>query len=106
MGGFRTDLGRLGSSVGEFEDLAGRAQRIADELRQAVAAAGACWGGDDIGASFARTHRARADRALDDLGAIAVRLREMGAKFAETAATTRQVDAGGADELGRTTGRG
>jgi uncharacterized protein YukE len=106
MSGFRSDLGQLSKHAGEFEGLAGQAQRIADTLRQAVAAAGDCWGGDDIGTNFARSHCGPADQALDDLGAMPGKLRDMGAKFAATAATTRQVDAGNAEELGRIAGRG
>ncbi|MBB5155117.1 WXG100 family type VII secretion target [Saccharopolyspora phatthalungensis] len=106
MSGFRSDLGQLSKHAGEFESLAGQAQRIADTLRRAVDAAGACWGGDDIGANFARAHCGRADQALDELGAISGRLRDMGAKFSETAETTRQADAGNADRLGRLAGRG
>jgi uncharacterized protein YukE len=106
MSGFRSDLGQLSRHAGEFEVLAARAQRIADTLRQAVEAAGDCWGGDDIGANFARTHCGRADQALDELDTMAGRLRDMGAKFAATAATTKQVDTGNARELGRLAGRG
>ncbi|MGP4015617.1 WXG100 family type VII secretion target [Saccharopolyspora sp. 5N708] len=106
MGGFRSDLGKLGEHASEFDDLAGRAQRIADTLRGVVEAAGACWGGDDIGANFARSHCDRADRALDELSGMSAGLREMGAKFAATAATTQQADVGGADGLGRISGGG
>ncbi|MCI2424134.1 hypothetical protein MOQ72_42740 [Saccharopolyspora sp. K220] len=106
MSGFRSDLGRLGKHASEFDDLAAQAQRIVDDLRRAVEAAGECWGGDDIGANFARTHCGRADQALGDLNGMSAQLREMGAKFAATAATTQHADVGSADELGRIAGRG
>ena len=106
MTGFRSDPAQLAKHAGEFEGLAGQAQRIADTLRQAVESAGDCWGGDDIGASFARTHRPQADQALQDLGAVAGRLRDMGGKLGAAAATTQEADAGNAGELGRIAGRG
>ncbi|WP_223839940.1 WXG100 family type VII secretion target [Saccharopolyspora pogona] len=106
MSGFRSDLGQLTKHAGEFGGLAGQAQRIADTLREALDVAGDCWGGDEIGASFARTHCGRADQALDDLGAMSGRLRDMGEKFAATVATSGQADAGNADVLGRLAGRG
>ncbi|KAA5833699.1 hypothetical protein ABT337_32910 [Saccharopolyspora hirsuta] len=106
MSGFRSDLGRLSEHASEFDDLAGRAQQIADTLRQAVESAGACWGGDEIGANFARAHCGRADQALSDLGEMSSRLRGMGSKFAAAAATTQQVDADNAEELGRIAERG
>ncbi|MDA3647841.1 hypothetical protein LZ318_37420 [Saccharopolyspora indica] len=106
MSGFRSDLGQLGKHAGEFDDLAGQAQQIADTLRRAVESAGDCWGGDEIGASFAQAHCGRAEQALSDLGEMSSRLRGMGSKFAAAAATTQQVDADNAEELGRIAGRG
>ncbi|MEV6232138.1 hypothetical protein AB0L88_30195 [Saccharopolyspora shandongensis] len=106
MSGFRSDIGQLTKHAGDFDGLAGEARRIADTLRQALDAAGDCWGGDDIGENFARTHCDRADQALDGLGALSGQLGEMGAKFAATAATTERADTGGAEELGRLVGRG
>ena len=106
MSGFRGDPGQLAKRAGEFEEHAGRAEGIAADLRQAVQAAGECWGADDIGASFAATHRDRADRALDGLGGMGARLRELGAEFGGAAAEYQRVDAGQAEELGRITGQG
>ncbi|MER7013896.1 hypothetical protein ABT324_20960 [Saccharopolyspora sp. NPDC000359] len=106
MGGFRNDLGRLDEHASEFDDLAGRAQQVAEALRRAVDSAGACWGGDEIGANFARAHCGRADQALSGLGEVSARLRGMGSKFAAVAATSQQVDADNAEELGRITERG
>lgn len=106
MSGFRSDLGQLGERASEFDDLAGQAQRIADTLSRAVESAGACWGGDEIGANFAQAHCGRAEQALSGLGEMSSRLRGMGSKFAAAASTTQQVDAGNAEELGRIAGRG
>ncbi|MER5393540.1 hypothetical protein [Saccharopolyspora sp. NPDC002686] len=106
MSGFRSDLGQLSKHAGEFEDLAGQAQKIADALRQAVESAGDCWGGDEIGASFAKAHCGPAEQALSDLGGMSERLRGMGSKFAAAADTTKQVDAANAEELRRIAGGG
>jgi hypothetical protein len=106
MGGFRTDTERLAQRAGEFEDLAGQAQRIADTVRQAVESAGACWGDDEFGERFAAAHAPRADATLAAAGELPGELRALGQKFADTARTTRRTDADNADELRRLTGEG
>ncbi|GAA2781489.1 hypothetical protein [Saccharopolyspora taberi] len=106
MNGFRGDPEQLAKRAAEFEEHAGRAQRISADLRGAVDSAGECWGRDAIGASFAATHQERARRTADELAAMGGRLRDLGAKFGGAAAEYRQVDAGQAEELGRTTGQG
>lgn len=106
MGGFRSDVEQLAHRAGEFEDLAGQAQRIADALRQAVDSAGACWGDDDFGTRFAAAHRPQADEALAAAAKLPGELRELGEKFAAAAETTRQADADNADVLRRLAGEG
>ncbi|MEV4647975.1 hypothetical protein [Saccharopolyspora sp. NPDC049357] len=106
MGGFRSDTERLTRRAGEFQDLAGQAQRIADTVRQAVESAGACWGDDEFGERFAAAHGPRADDALAAAGALPGELRALGQKFAETAETSRRTDSDNADALRRLTGEG
>ncbi|QUH04886.1 hypothetical protein HUO13_32590 [Saccharopolyspora erythraea] len=106
MSGFRGDLGRLGERAGEFGEHAAEAQRIADGLRHAVESAGECWGRDEVGASFAATHRERADRAVEEAGGLAGALRDLGSEFAGVAADYRRIDRDQAEELGRITGQG
>lgn len=106
MGGFRSDTERLTRRAGEFEDLAGQAQRIADTVRQAVESAGACWGDDEFGERFAAAHAPRADAALAAAGALPGELRALGEKFADTAETSRRTDSDNADALRRLTGEG
>lgn len=106
MGGFRSDVEQLAQRAGEFEDLAGQAQHIADTLRQAVDSAGACWGDDEFGTRFAAAHRPQADEALAAAGRLPGKLRELGEKFGATADTTRRTDEGNADVLRRLAGEG
>lgn len=106
MNGFRVDSERLHAQAGEFGELAGQAQRIADDLRHAVESAGPCWGSDEIGQRFAGAHQRQAAQALDGLTALSGELKGMGTKFAETAATHQQVDQANAGGLERTAGQG
>ena len=101
MNGFRTDLDGLARGAGELDDLAGKADRIAEQLRRAVESSAGCWGGDEIGQRFADKHEQRAQQALDTVGSLAGRLRDLGGKFTATADTYRSVDAGNAADLGR-----
>jgi uncharacterized protein YukE len=100
MSGFRSDTGQLAQRAEEFDELAGQAERLTRALRQSAESAGQCWGTDAIGQSFAATHQQRAQQTLDELGELPGRLRDMGAKFAETASNQRHVDAANADMLG------
>ena len=105
MNGFRTDLDGLARGAGELDDLAGKADRIADQLHRAVESSAGCWGADEIGRRFAAKHEPRAQQALDSVGGLAGTLRDMGGKFTDTADTYRSVDGESAAELGRS-GRG
>jgi hypothetical protein len=100
MSGFRSDIGRLAKRATEFDDLAGRAERLARDLRQSAESSSPCWGNDEIGQRFAASHQPRAQQALDELGALPGQLRDMGAKFADTASDQQRVDANNADVLG------
>ncbi|SFS40799.1 hypothetical protein [Saccharopolyspora flava] len=106
MSGFRSDVDRLAQSGGEFDDLAGRARRIADALRRAVDDTGACWGDDEFGQRFDAAHRPQADAALAAADELPRRLSELGGKLTATADTTRRTDADQADALRRLAGEG
>lgn len=106
MNGFRIDADQLTRRAGELDELAGQAERIVDTLQQAVESGAQAWGSDEIGQSFAASHQPRSQQALDELGVMPGLLRDMGAKFAQTAATQQQVDQAGAEVLGSTTGQG
>ncbi len=101
MNGFRTDLHGLTRSAGELDDLAGHADRIAEQLRSARESSAGCWGSDEVGQRFAANHEPRAQEAADAVGEIAGRLRGVAGKFAESAATHRASDDDSAAGLGR-----
>jgi hypothetical protein len=97
MSGFRSDIGQLAKRATEFDDHAGRAEHLAQDLRQS---ARPCWGDDEIGQCFAASHQPRAQQALDELNALSGQFRDMGAKFADTASDQQRVDADNAGMLG------
>lgn len=100
MTGFRSENDRLAERAGEFDDLAGQARRIADDLRRAVEADGRCWGSDEIGQRFAATHVPAGENALRRVERMSNGLAEMGSKLADTARTYHDVDEAGAVALG------
>jgi hypothetical protein len=59
-----------------------------------------------VGQRFAASHQPKAQQALDGLAAVPGLLRDVGGKFAETAATHQQVDRANAEALGSTVERG
>lgn len=83
--GFHVDPDALAARAGEFTDLAARAGGIHRDLADRLAALGACWGQDAVGASFAAAHTPGADATLGDLDALAGRLGEVGDRFTATA---------------------
>lgn len=99
MNGFRSDIPKLAEKAAEFDDLAGQAQRIADELHRAIDSAGRCWGSDEIGSRFASGHQKPAEQALQQVNDMHGKLAEMGVNFAETADTYRRVDTSNAEDL-------
>lgn len=100
MNGFRSDNDGLTARAGEFDDLAGQARRIADDLRRAVEATGQCWGSDEVGQRFGTTHVPASQDALRRIEHLPTRLAQMGSKLADTARTYRDVDEGNAVVLG------
>ncbi|MCP2260432.1 hypothetical protein LX15_004150 [Streptoalloteichus tenebrarius] len=90
--GFRADHELLVDRARRFEDLAGRADAIAARLADALAATGACWGGDEIGRGFAAAHEGPASDAVARLGALGGRLGEVAARFAATARDYRAAE--------------
>lgn len=97
-GSFRADPEALAARAAVFDDLAGRASAITGELQAALDAAGPCWGEDAVGRSFAAGHVAAAD-ALARLDALPAELRDVGQRFAATAATYLDVERGAEDTV-------
>jgi uncharacterized protein YukE len=99
MTGFQVDAAKLARQAGEFPGLAQRAGAIHGELAAAIDAAGACWGDDPAGHSFADGHVQPAGQALDQLGALPRRLAQVGDRFTATARGYQQADADSAAQL-------
>ncbi len=99
MNGFQVDAAKLARHAGEFPDLAERAGTIHGELAAALDAAGACWGDDPAGRSFADGHVQPAGQALDQLGALPQRLAEVGDRFTATARGYQRADTNSAGQL-------
>jgi hypothetical protein len=94
--GFNVDADRLTAQAGQFPALAERAGAIHRELSEALAEAGACWGSDSVGRSFAAAHTGPADGTLTGLGGLPGRLDSVGTRLADTARGYRDQDASGA----------
>ncbi|PRX44323.1 excreted virulence factor EspC (type VII ESX diderm) [Prauserella shujinwangii] len=90
--GFEVDADRLGRHAGEFEALAERAARVAEELRRALDATGEPWGADAVGRSFAAAHAEPAAGALDRLRRLPDDLAGVGERFTAAAAAYRAGD--------------
>lgn len=90
--GFRTDNELLARWAGDFDGLAERAGRIADDLRTEVEAYGQCWGDDEVGHAFAEGHVSPAQAALAGIGALPDGLTELGGWLAATARTYVQAE--------------
>lgn len=90
--GFSTDNELLARRAGDFDGLAERAGRIADDLRIEVEAHGQCWGDDEVGRAFAQGHVRPAQAALVGIGALPDGLTELGGWLAATARTYAQAE--------------
>lgn len=101
MSGFRGEQDAVRGGARELDELAGRADRVAEELDRALRRTARCWGDDEIGARFAAVHREPSDAALRAVAEIGPRLRELGGRFTDTAADRQRVDAENAAELNR-----
>lgn len=98
--GFQADPAALERHAADFPGYADRVAAIHRQLSSALAAAGACWGADAAGQSFAAGHVAPADDTLAQLAALPGRLADVGDRFTTTAAGYRDVDQRGAELLG------
>ncbi|SDD20580.1 WXG100 family type VII secretion target [Actinokineospora iranica] len=85
MTGYRVRAQRLADHAGQFDGLAEQVAAVHRELADRLAAAGQCWGADEIGLSFAATHTAPADSTLGGIEALPGRLGDVGGRFRSTA---------------------
>lgn len=100
--GFTADADRLAAQAEHFDGFVGRVGAIRRDLADALEAAGPCWGGDEVGQSFATTHAGAADDTLGRLGGLSDQLGSVGTRFTETAAAYRDLDSGAAETLAAT----
>jgi hypothetical protein len=96
--GFEVDAERLASRAAQFEPLVGRLSEIHGNLSDALSA-GACWGTDAVGRSFAAVHAEPSDDALSRLSGLADRLTSVSTRLTETAGTYQAVDRSAADQV-------
>jgi hypothetical protein len=97
--GYRADTDRLAGQEGQLDPIAGRVTSIHETLTAALAEAGACWGSDAVGQSFATAHVDPADSTLAQLGALPEQLGSVGTKFTATAARYEGDDEHGVERL-------
>lgn len=97
--GFRTDNERLADHAADFTAHGDSASDIAGSLRRALEATQGCWGSDEVGRSFADSHVEAASQTLRHLGSLPDRLRDVGARFADTAATYQRAEDDSRDAL-------
>jgi len=97
--GYEVDSTKLARHAAEFPGFADQVGAIHGELTTALDAAGPCWGDDAPGQSFAAGHVRHASGTLDRIGALPVRLTDVGDRFTATAAGYQQADEYGKDLL-------
>ncbi|PPK69777.1 WXG100 family type VII secretion target [Actinokineospora auranticolor] len=85
MDRFTADTARLAERAGRFDGLAERVGAVHRDLADRLAAAGSCWGGDEIGQAFAATHVRAADATLAEVGALPAKLDDVGTRLRDTA---------------------
>ncbi|HEY7594985.1 MAG TPA: hypothetical protein VH969_17670 [Actinophytocola sp.] len=97
--GYEVEPDRLAGQQAQLDPIAGRVTSIHQTLTAALAEAGACWGSDAVGQSFAAAHASPADSTLAQLGALPGQLGSVGDRFTATAATYEGDDQHGARRL-------
>lgn len=100
--GFEVDPEVLARHAADFPAHAQRAGAIHAELSDALASAGACWGDDPAGQSFAAGHVADADSTMSRLGGLSGRLGDVGDRLTTTARGYQDADQGAAGLLPKT----
>ncbi|MBF6337462.1 hypothetical protein IU450_16380 [Nocardia abscessus] len=71
------DLAQLRESAAELRQAAEDAERMANELKAALAHEGEFWGDDEAGETFARTYKPGADRTLEGFDDLVADIRAM-----------------------------
>ena len=92
MNGFSTDVDRVLDRAGQLDGLSDTAQSIFTELSDALATAGRCWGGDQVGQSFALGYGKAAEATFELVKALPGQLTDVGGRLAEHAHIHRSTD--------------
>ncbi|MER7454367.1 hypothetical protein ABTW96_29225 [Nocardia beijingensis] len=79
------DPAQLRASAEELRQAAEDAERVANELRAALADEGEFWGDDEAGETFAHTYKPGADRTLDGFDDIVADIRAMSSAMKDAA---------------------
>ena len=98
--GFRAEADALAARAGQFDALAQRAGAIHRDLDDVLTSVGACWGGDEVGLSYASAYLGPATDTLGSLGALPGKLGDVGGRFLGTAGGYRDGDAENARTIG------
>nr|WP_259465560.1 type VII secretion target [Rhodococcus opacus] len=93
------DPAHLRSVAPRFEALSQRMAEVAAALHSTLEAEGECWGGDEIGTTFASGYLASADVAGRSLGFAAGALAALGSRLRSTADSFDDTDRGTASSL-------
>lgn len=91
-GGFSTDVDRVLDRAGQLDGLSDTARSIFTELSDALAAAGECWGSDQVGQSFATGYIESASATFGLVKALPGQLADVGGRLAEHADIHRSAD--------------
>jgi hypothetical protein len=97
--GYEADAEQLAGKAAQFEPLVGRLSAIHRQLADALSADGVCWGGDDVGHSFAAAHAGPADDTVADLLTLPDRLGSVGTRLSASATTYQGMETSTVEQL-------
>ncbi|MDR7171233.1 uncharacterized protein YukE [Nocardia kruczakiae] len=102
---FFADPERLRAISPQFERLGEEVETALEKLRQGLDAEGRCWGGDRPGTEFEKNYPQEGDgsvkQTLDELSALAAKLKSTGDKITGTAGIVQDQDRANADGIGK-----
>ncbi|MBF6298773.1 hypothetical protein IU459_14655 [Nocardia amamiensis] len=100
------DLAQLRESAAELRQAAEDAERVANELKAALADEGEFWGDDEAGETFARTYKPGADRTLEGFDDLVADMRAMSSAMKDAADAFEDRDHYGGQNIRNPTGDG
>ena len=97
--GLTADPDGMRTAAGGFDTVADAVDRLTRTLQADLAAEGACWGGDEPGATFAATYVPATTNLDTALAALTGLLRDVRDGVVDTADALERTDSGGAHRL-------